>query len=162
MAVGAVLVLLILLLVANGTPVVMKKLFAGRAARPIDGGRNFRDGRPLLGPSKTWRGLATAVVATALAGWALGVGVLLGALVGVAAHLGDLASSFTKRRLGIRTSGQALGLDQLPESVLPALVAAWPLGLGVAEVVAVAVLFLVGELALSRVLYRLKLRDEPY
>lgn len=162
MAVAPVVVLLVLLLVANGTPVVVKKVLGSRRARPIDGGRKFRDGRPLLGPSKTWRGLTIAVVATTLAGWALGVGLVLGAVVGIAAHLGDLASSFTKRRLGIRTSGQAVGLDQLPESVLPTLLVAWPLGFGVAEIVAVALVFLIGELALSRVLYHLKLRDEPY
>jgi CDP-2,3-bis-(O-geranylgeranyl)-sn-glycerol synthase len=73
-----------------------------------------------------------------------------------------MASSFTKRRLAIASSGRALGIDQIPESLLPALATAWPLGLGVAEVLLVILLFFVGELALSRLLFRLGIRDEPH
>ncbi len=50
--------LLILLVVANGTAVVAKKLFGGAFARPLDGGALFVDSQPLFGPSKTIRGLA--------------------------------------------------------------------------------------------------------
>jgi CDP-2,3-bis-(O-geranylgeranyl)-sn-glycerol synthase len=157
-----VALLLLLLLVANGTPVVLKRVLGDRGAWPIDGGRRFRDGRPLLGRSKTWRGLAGALVATALVAWGLGSGAWLGAVVALAAHLGDMASSFTKRRLAIASSGRALGIDQIPESLLPALATAWPLGLGVAEVLLVILLFFVGELALSRLLFRLGIRDEPH
>lgn len=162
MAYEGVALLLLLLLVANGTPVVLKRVLGDRGARPIDGGRRFRDGRPLLGRSKTWRGLAGALVATALVAWGLGSGAWLGAVVALAAHLGDMASSFTKRRLAIASSGRALGIDQIPESLLPALATAWPLGLGVAEVLLVILLFFVGELALSRLLFRLGIRDEPH
>jgi CDP-2,3-bis-(O-geranylgeranyl)-sn-glycerol synthase len=162
MALAGVALLLFLLLVANGTPVLLKRFLGDRGARPIDGGRRFRDGRPLLGRSKTWRGLVGAIVATSIVAWAIGSGAWLGALVAVTAHLGDMASSFSKRRLGIASSGQALGIDQIPESLLPALAAAWPLGLGVVEIALVVVLFFVGELALSRLLFRLRIRDEPY
>lgn len=162
MAYEGVALLLLLLLVANGTPVVLKRVLGDRGAWPIDGGRRFRDGRPLLGRSKTWRGLAGALVATALVAWGLGSGAWLGAVVALAAHLGDMASSFTKRRLAIASSGRALGIDQIPESLLPALATAWPLGLGVAEVLLVILLFFVGELALSRLLFRLGIRDEPH
>lgn len=147
---------------ANGTPVVLKRLMGRTLARPVDGGRRLRDGRPLLGPSKTWRGLVGALVATTVVGWLVGAGAGLGALVAVGALVGDMASSFAKRRLAVPSSGQALALDQIPEALLPALVVARPLGLGIADVVAVTVLFFVGELWLSRVLYRLKIRDEPY
>jgi CDP-2,3-bis-(O-geranylgeranyl)-sn-glycerol synthase len=152
----------VLLLVANGTPVVLARLLGDAGAYPIDGGRRWRDGRPLLGRSKTWRGLVGAVAATTLAGWLLGVGAGLGAVVALTALVGDAASSFTKRRLAVPSSGQAVGLDQVPESLLPALVVAAPLGLGAVDVVAVTVIFFVGELALSRVLYHLNVRDRPY
>lgn len=102
------------------------------------------------------------MVATTAVGWLLGVPVWLAAAVALAALVGDMASSFTKRRLGVASSGQALGLDQIPESLLPTLVAAPPLGLGVLDVVVVTVVFFVGELVLSRVLYRLNIRDRPY
>jgi len=161
-AIGAITVLLVLLLVANGTPVVLTRLLGGRGAYPIDGGRRWRDGRPLLGRSKTWRGLVGAVAATTLAGWLLGVGAGIGAVVALTALAGDAASSFTKRRLGVASSGPAFGLDQVPESLLPALVVARPLGLGVIDVLAVTVTFFVGELVLSRLLYHLKIRDRPY
>jgi CDP-2,3-bis-(O-geranylgeranyl)-sn-glycerol synthase len=162
MAIGGIVLLLLLLLVANGTPVVVKRVMGDRLARPLDGGRRWADGRPVLGRSKTWRGLLAAVVATAAVAWVLQIGLVLGAAVALAALVGDMASSFTKRRLGIASSGRAIGLDQVPESLLPALVAAIPLGFGLAEVVVVVIVFFVGELALSRVLYHLKIRDEPY
>ncbi|MFP4126769.1 MAG: CDP-archaeol synthase [Alphaproteobacteria bacterium] len=147
---------------ANGTPVVLTRLLGDAGAWPLDGGRRWRDGRPLLGRSKTWRGLVGAVATTTVAGWALGVALGLAAVVALAALVGDAASSFTKRRLGVPSSGQALGLDQIPECLLPTLVAAGPLGLGLVDVVAVVVVFFAGELALSRVLYRLNIRDRPY
>lgn len=43
--------------VANMSPVFSAKL-APRWTAPIDGGRLGRDGHPVLGPGKTWRGLA--------------------------------------------------------------------------------------------------------
>ncbi len=162
MAIDGIVLLLLLLLVANGTPVVVKRVMGDRLAHPIDGGRRWADGRPVLGRSKTWRGLLAAVVATAVVAWVLQIGLVLGAAVALAALAGDMASSFTKRRLGIASSGQAIGLDQVPESLLPTLVAAIPLGFGIGEIVVVVIVFFVGELALSRVLYHLKIRDEPY
>lgn len=153
---------MILLTTANGAPVILKRVMGTQLARPLDGGRRYRDGRPLFGPSKTWRGLIGGVAATVLAGWALGVAVWLAGAIALAALAGDLLSSFTKRRLAVPSSDQALGLDQLPEALLPALVAAPFLGLGLVDVAAVAVLFLVGELALSRLLFHLHIRDRPY
>ena len=58
--------LLILLVVANGTAVVAKKLFGGAFARPLDGGALFVDGQPLFGPSKTIRGIVVSILATSI------------------------------------------------------------------------------------------------
>jgi hypothetical protein len=41
---------------ANGTPVLAKKILGERLAYPVDGGGEFVDDRPLLGRSKTIRG----------------------------------------------------------------------------------------------------------
>jgi hypothetical protein len=58
---------LILLSLANASPVIAK-LFLGKTyARPIDGNTRFIDGRPLFGPSKTIRGLVVSLLLTALA-----------------------------------------------------------------------------------------------
>ena len=76
--------------------------------------------------------------------------------------LGDLISSFSKRRLGLPASAMALGLDQIPESLLP-LIALWPiLALSLADAVVILAAFFAGELLLSRLLYRLHVRDRPY
>ena len=55
--------------VANMSPVLVAKVIPGWKA-PIDGGRVGKDGQRLLGPGKTWRGLAGGTVlgaATAIA-----------------------------------------------------------------------------------------------
>lgn len=154
--------LLALLVAANGAPIVARKLFGHRGAAPIDGGWRLPDGKPLFGSSKTWRGLCAALlVGTALAPL-LALPYTLGLTVAAAAMAGDLLSSFVKRRLGIPPSGMAFGLDQVPESLLPLAVIAPHLGLAFTDVLQLTVAFLVIELLLSQVLYRLNIRRRPY
>ena len=62
-----ILQLLFLLMVANGTPVIAKKLLGSRCSYPLDGGVGFIDGRPLFGTSKTIRGILLAIVTTVAA-----------------------------------------------------------------------------------------------
>jgi CDP-2,3-bis-(O-geranylgeranyl)-sn-glycerol synthase len=50
-----------LLTLANGTPVIAKKLLGKLLNQPLDGGIVFLDGRPLFGPSKTVRGIILSV-----------------------------------------------------------------------------------------------------
>lgn len=154
--------LLLLLAAANGTPVLTRWFVKDWANASLDGGRRLADGRPLFGPSKTIRGLVCAIAATALVAPLLGFPAIVGLAVGAAAMLGDLISSFVKRRLGLPSSAMALGLDQIPESLLP-LIVLWPiLTLTLADIVLILVAFFGGELLLSRLLYRLRIRDRPY
>jgi CDP-2,3-bis-(O-geranylgeranyl)-sn-glycerol synthase len=157
-----VLELLILLAVANGTPVVAKRLFGGAFAQPLDGGALFADGRPWFGQSKTIRGVVLATLATTAAAAALGLGWMVGALLGVVAMAGDLLASFIKRRLGLAPSSQAVGLDQIPESLLPLLAGRLFMPVTGLDIAVTTLLFFVGELILSRLLFRLRLRDRPY
>ena len=76
--------------------------------------------------------------------------------------IGDLLSSFVKRRLDIAPSGMALGLDQIPEVVIPLLLVQRQVGLGPADIITVTLWFIVIELLLSRVLFRLHIRKRPY
>jgi hypothetical protein len=154
--------LLLLMALANGTPVIAKKLLGNRLAWPLDGGACFADGRPLFGPSKTIRGLLLALVVTAAGAILLGLGWWIGVLVAALAMAGDLISSFVKRRLNRLPSTRAIGLDQIPESLLPLLACKALLLLSWADIVAGVVLFLVGELLLSRLLYKAHIRDVPY
>jgi CDP-2,3-bis-(O-geranylgeranyl)-sn-glycerol synthase len=64
--------------------------------------------------------------------------------------------------LDLPPSSQALGLDQVPESLLPLLVGSRALSLTAVEIVVGVVVFFVGELLLARVLYKVRLRDQPY
>jgi CDP-diglyceride synthetase len=157
-----ILGLLILLAVANGTPVVAKLLLGSGFSRPIDGNLALWDRRPLFGASKTIRGVLLSVLATTLSAPLLGLDLRIGAVVGATAMAGDLCSSFLKRRLGLAPSSKATGIDQIPESLLPSLACRHALSLTAVDVLAVTTLFLVGEILLSRLLFRLHFRDRPY
>lgn len=111
----------------------MLPVFVG-GGPPIDGGRNWRDGRRILGDGKTWRALALAPLLAALltfvlqwlaqntawgsrygfpswgpfpAWFVLAYGLALGALVG------DALESFFKRRLGKDRGDKWFPFDQL-------------------------------------------------
>jgi len=157
-----VLRLLLLIGAANMAPLLAKKVLGPRWARPLDHGRRFLDGEPLLGKSKTVRGIVVAVVTpAAMAPW-LGHPWWQGLAIGGAAMAGDLLSSFTKRRLRRPPSSQALGLDQIPESLLPALVGRAWFDLSIGDIAGLLTAFVVLELAMSRVLFRLGWREQPY
>ncbi len=154
--------LLILLTLANGAPVVAKLILDKHFSRPLDLDKKFIDGKPLLGPTKTIRGLLLAIAVTAAAAPLLGMGFEIGLLVGAAAMAGDLFSSFVKRRLGRPPSSRATGLDQIPEALFPLLACRAALALSALDILAVCAIFFVGEILLSRLLFRFHLRDQPH
>jgi len=158
----ALLQLLVLLTLANGAPVVARKMFGDRFSVPLDGGLAFLDGRPLFGKSKTLRGIVVAILATAAGAPLIGLDAATGAIVAAAAMAGDLLSSFIKRRLAFKPSSQALGLDQIPEALLPMLAARAALSLTAIDIAAGVAIFLVGGILLSRLLFKAHLRDQPY
>ena len=53
--------LLVLLAVANGTPIILSKVFGKALTLPVDGGAAFADGRPPFGAAKTMRGLVLSI-----------------------------------------------------------------------------------------------------
>ena len=92
----------------------------------------------------------------------IGLDLTIGAIVAGAAMAGDLFSSFVKRRLNSPPSSQALGLDQVPESLFPMLACRDALSLTIADIALGVGIFFIGALILSRFLFRAHLRDEPY
>lgn len=99
---------------------------------PIDGGKNFSDGRRIFGDSKTWKGLMGYVVlnliftllwgtvchAAGIEQWnffyvnhenRLDYNVLVGILLGLGYSLFELPNSFLKRRLDISQSKEITG-----------------------------------------------------
>ena len=162
MDLGLIFRVLVLLAVANGAPVMAKNIFGETASWPVDFYRQFGDGQPLLGNSKTIRGVAAAILLTVCFAPLIGLSWQVGALTAVGAMVGDLLSSFVKRRLGMPPSSMAPGLDQIPESFFGALAAGAALPLDVSDAAIVSVVFLCGQLVVSRLSYAVGLRDRPY
>jgi len=98
---------------ANAAPVIF-----GRG-HPIDGGRNFRNGRPIFGPRKTFRGFFAGLIIGTLVGFIQGYFtenfkiILLGFMLSLGALTGDLVESFIKRRLGCSPGASFPVADQL-------------------------------------------------
>jgi len=148
---------------ANAAPV----LLGGGA--PLDMGKKFLDGRRIFGDGKTIRGFACGLVVGTIVGILQGIAgaqlkeyLLLGFLLALGALLGDLASSFIKRRLGIERGGAAPGLDQL-SFVVVALLLASPVNLPSWQVIAVILIITPPiHLATNFIGYKLGLKDRPY
>lgn len=154
--------LLILLILANGSPVVAARLFRHRFSTPVDGHRQWRDGRPVFGASKTWRGLAAGFITCTLFAPAFGLTMMFGAVYGALALGGDLLSSFIKRRMGLEASARATGLDQLPESVMPVAYAWAVLDLPAWQAVGVVLMFVASNMLFSPLLFRMGIRKRPH
>ena len=155
------ILLLLMLLIANGSPLAAQAVFGNLLAHPVDGGRLLA-GRPLFGPSKTWRGLLTAILATTLLAPVLGFAWHIGAIIGSLAMLGDLLSSFIKRRAGLASGARAIGLDHLPESLLPLLACIPLLDLALPQALGISLTFMLVDLLLSRALYAIGIGDHPH
>lgn len=128
---------------ANMAPVFAMKLFPKWNAR-IDGGKNWKDGKPILGPGKTWRGLVAGSLLGALTAtvqsfrptaWNLsnfgaslvdGIHgpIIIGFAMGFGAIVGDSVKSFFKRRTGREGGAPWVPFDQL-DFVIGALLFAW-------------------------------------
>jgi CDP-diglyceride synthetase len=157
-----ILQLLTLLALANGAPLIAKKILGTAFAYPLDNGVTLADGQPLLGRSKTIRGIVLSIAVTTLAAPWVGISPAAGLLISAVAMVGDLLSSFIKRRMKLPSGSMALGLDQIPESFFPAIAARSMLPVSALDTAIVSGFFFVGELAVSRALFALNIRDRPY
>jgi hypothetical protein len=154
--------LLLIVISANGAPILLDDLLGRRWDWPLDGGKVLADGYRLLGGSATVRGVFAAVALTALVAWLLGHPAVDGALIGLLAMTGDALSCFVKRRLGLAPGAKAPVLDQVPESLLPLLAVAKPYNLSWMDLVLLVLAFTLFDMLISRILYRLNLRKRPH
>jgi len=154
--------LLLLLLAANGIPVIAKDILGDRFSYPVDGNARFVDEQPWFGPSKTVRGILLSVLGTPVCALLVGLDWEIGLRVASAAMAGDLFSSFLKRRFHLPSGARVTGLDQIPESLFPLLACRNALSLTVVDMALGVGFFLIGEVYLSRWLFKLRLRDRPY
>lgn len=138
-----VLWLSIPLVLANCLPVIAQ-VWSTTPLQPIDGGRLWYDGRPILGSGKTWEGFvwsiffATAIswvlaMVMMIAGWSpvsdawgesIEVALFHVTAMSVGALLGDLAKSFIKRRLGYPSGAPWPIVDQF-DAVAGAYLLSW-------------------------------------
>ena len=155
---------------------------------PVDGGKDYKDGRRLIGNGVTWKGLQNGTILGTLVGVVLGMigtffgdlsvltgglidlhvygsvigGLILGFLMAFGALLGDLVGSFIKRRIGLQSGEPAPLMDQL-DFVVGALV----LSLLVVQIswkffLIIAVLTLVLHLGSNCIAYLIGIKDVWY
>lgn len=151
---------------ANTGPLVLKPLDFLKLSRPLDGGRNFMDGRRVFGDGKTWYGLLTFLLVGTLTGAGLAfTGIhtwLTGLVLGFGAFLGDLGGSFLKRRLGMKR-GQNAGLLDREDFITGAILLSLPLmSWSLPELILVYALTPVIHKLSNTVGYLLKIKEVPW
>jgi CDP-diglyceride synthetase len=154
--------ILVMLLASNGAPVLVARVCRSRGDLPVDLGRTLRDGHPVFGASKTWRGLISAVFTACMLAILFGYGSLFGLVFGILVMTGDLCSSFVKRRRGLRPGDRSIGWDQLPESLIPSAYATSALGVAWWWAILWMLTFTLVQMLLSRPLYWLRIRKKPH
>ena len=147
---------------ANGTPIILRDLFGKHFDSALDAGILFFDGQPLLGGSKTWRGVFGSIILTTVAAISMGYAAQIGVAVGLLAMSGDLCASFIKRRLKLQPSSMAPLLDQVPEALLPAYMMQQIFSLDAVSMTVLIIAFIIFELSVSVLLYRIGIRKRPY
>jgi len=150
---------LFLVVVANLVPWGVSRLLDRRWSAPLDLGVVLPDGQRLFGSHKTWRGVVSGTLACAIAATLTGRGFAIGVGVGALSLMGDAFSSAVKRRLRLEPGTEIVGLDQLPEALLPSIFFAGALGLGGIDIIVVAVVFLVLDMLVTRIRHRRRLRS---
>lgn len=151
-----------MLLIANAMPVFAARLLGRHWDWPLDAGIVWRDGQRLLGSSKTWRGVFSAMLGCSLLAPLLGVEWWQGGLVALLAMTGDSVASFGKRRLGLPPSSKATGLDQIPEALLPLMYLQGLYRLTPLDILLLITAFFLLEKGLSILFFYLKIRKRPY
>jgi CDP-2,3-bis-(O-geranylgeranyl)-sn-glycerol synthase len=137
--------------------------------RPVDLGRNFTDGRRILGNGVTIRGSLSGIVCGMIAGVILQMyfplvlmNFSLIFLLATGAMVGDAAGSFTKRRLGREQGSPAPVLDQL-NFVVGGLLFASVLGpVQWQWILVIVTLTPFGHLLVNKTGYLLKMKDVPW
>ena len=141
--------------VANASPVVLG------GGSPLDGGRLWLDGKPLLGSHKTVKGTLLGFLVGLVVGLAQGnpVG---GSLQALGAVIGDLVGSFYKRRLGMKPGDSLPFSDQLDFIVL-AVALSYPVQqTPLDQVAAILIITMPIHYMVNIVAWALKLKKNPW
>jgi CDP-2,3-bis-(O-geranylgeranyl)-sn-glycerol synthase len=140
---------------ANASPVI----FGGGA--PLDGGVNWLDGKPFLGGHKTTKGTIFGIAIGTMVGVAQG-NLIGGVLQSVGAMLGDIFTSFLKRRINIEPGESFPVADQL-DFILFAVILSYPIQLPSWEITIVIIIVTLPLHYLTNVVaYLLGLKKQPW
>jgi predicted MPP superfamily phosphohydrolase len=112
---------IIFLFLVNCLPVITQVVLGEWLRYPVDGGALWLDNKPLFGQNKTIRGVVVSVAGGMGACSLLGQPWWIGGVVATFVMMGDLTSSFIKRRLNVPAGSDLFPLDHLFESLLPVL-----------------------------------------
>ena len=156
------LLILLLLGSSNVMPIVARHLLGKRLNTPIDLNITFFDRMPVFGPHKTWRGVIASLLGTSIFSWLIGMTPRIGFLISLFSMTGDLASSFIKRRLKLRSGARATGLDQGLEALLPLILMRNSLQLNWMDCLLITTLFVFLDIILSPIFFRLGFRQNPH
>ena len=135
--------ILILLWMVNLAPPVLAFYLGDKWNMPLDRGLMLWDGRPFLGNHKTIRGIIAAILTGIAAGLLLGFSWWAGLCTASLSVLGDLVSSFIKRRAGCQSGSIVPGLDQFFEGAVPFLFLSPGFSLSVSRVIVLIIIFCV-------------------
>jgi CDP-diglyceride synthetase len=138
--------LLLILITANGVPIILRYGLRNTFSYPVDGGLLLADGYPLFGYAKTWRGIFSGITTASIITILFGFPLLFGITFSLLSLLGDLLSSFIKRRLKRPPSTPCIGIDQLPEALLPLIVGTYWLDYQIDTVLIVTLSFFIVNL----------------
>lgn len=100
----------------NAAPVLTNVV---KNKHPIDGGKNFVDGRRIFGDGKTWEGFIAGLTVGLLMGIPYAIKfhnqymMIYTIAMGLGALLGDLVNAFIKRRLGLARGAPFPPVDQV-------------------------------------------------
>ncbi len=168
---------------ANGSALV----FGG--GTPIDFGKNAWDGRRITGDGCTWRGLIGGGLLGMVVGGLLGLiadygilttlfniyasqitivsgnifkGLLVGALLGFGALIGDIIGSFIKRRLNFERGKPVPLLDQLDFVIVSLIFVSLVINLTWEVIIIILILSIFFHLAANMFAYAINLKDVWY
>ncbi len=160
---------------ANSSPVYftskLKKL------HPVDFNRKFIDGRPILGPGKTFEGaffgiITGTIVGTiqtllqerfaSIAALLYPMSVKLGFILSLSAILGDMVGSFIKRRVGMKRGAKTPLLDSMDFLIPSLIIARVFVGVGFEACIFLLVVTPVIHRAMNVLAYRLGMKDVPW
>jgi len=147
---------------ANAIPVITG------GGYPIDFGKKFFDGKPILGKNKTFQGFFSGLIIGTTVGLVesafFGYPLFFGLLLSLGALFGDLAGAFVKRRLGLAPGDLLPVIDQV-DFIIGAILFSFPLSLQILSlelILAVLIITPPIHLLTNFAAYKLGLKNNPW